>query len=561
MYTKTARDLWLDLHARYGQSNEPMIYEILRGIVSISQGTLTLTGYFSRFKELWDEIVWLEPPPKCLRGGCSCDISKVLSERMEAHQVMQFLMGLHDSFDAERSQILMLDPLPNVQKKKRGYVDKRSLICDNCHKPGHSKDSCFKLYGVPEWYKSLSDQKKKGTGGKALMANVTKTVDASSSEQNIGDLVTELLKIVKSINTPSDPVTTTYANYVHIDEEFAVSQLAKSNSVSLTFTQTGCILQDQASRKTLALGTLYEKLYVLNRASFNAVHPSSPPVMSCSVSHCTDVVWHRRLGHASMRVIKQLPIPMTSLGDSAIMPCTICPLAKQSRVPFPLSNSHATCNFDLLHIDLWGPYREYTISGCNYVLTIVDDHSRALWTYLLKHKNQVSSILANFCSMVHTQFDTKIKTIRSDNGTEFFNSECKQLFQSLGLIHQTSCTYTPQQNGRVERKHRHLLDVARAILFQASLPNKFWGDAILTATHLINRTPSQHLRWKSPFQILYDRVPSYDHLRTFGSLCFVTVIDPQRAKFHKRALRCILLGYGQIGILVNCCGVHKIWGH
>ncbi|KAL0291587.1 UNVERIFIED_CONTAM: hypothetical protein Sangu_3262400 [Sesamum angustifolium] len=390
MYTKTARDLWLDLHARYGQSNGPMIYEIRRGIASISQGTLSLTGYFSRFKELWDEIVWLEPPPKCLCGGCSCDISKVISERMEAHQVMQFLMGLHDSFDAERSQILMLDPLPNVQKvyamilriekqravqvnvadtstntayqvaltarkdvaqKKRGYVDKRSLICDNCHKPGHSKDSCFKLYGVPEWYKSLSDQKKKGTGGKALMANVTKTVDASPSEQNIGDLVTELLKIVKSTNTPSDPVTTTYANYVHIDEEFAgnasnhssidfgywiidtgatnhicaditmftsyakpshkhsvhlpdgtkkpvlyvgtvklsdnfvldnvlhipgfsvnllsVSQLAKSNSVSLTFTQTGCILQDQASRKTLALGTLYEKLYVLNRASFN----------------------------------------------------------------------------------------------------------------------------------------------------------------------------------------------------------------------------------------------------------------------------------------------------
>ncbi|KAL0295902.1 UNVERIFIED_CONTAM: hypothetical protein Sangu_3178700 [Sesamum angustifolium] len=77
----------------------------------------------------------------------------------------------------------------DVAQKKRGYVDKRSLICDNCHKPGHSKDSCFKLYGVPEWYKSLSDQKKKGTGGKALMANVTKTVDASPSEQNIGDLL------------------------------------------------------------------------------------------------------------------------------------------------------------------------------------------------------------------------------------------------------------------------------------------------------------------------------------------------------------------------------------
>ncbi|KAK4408633.1 Retrovirus-related Pol polyprotein from transposon RE2 [Sesamum angolense] len=166
----------------------------------------------------------------------------------------------------------------DVAQKKRCYVDKRSLICDNCHKPGHSKDSCFKLYGVLEWYKSLSDQKKKGTGGKALMANVTRQL------------------------------------MPHIQNKTL----------------------DQASRKTLALGTLYEKLYVLNHASFNVVHPSTPPVMSCSVSHCTDAVWHRHLGHASMRVIKQLPIPMTSLGDSANMPCTICPLAKQSRVPFPL---------------------------------------------------------------------------------------------------------------------------------------------------------------------------------------------------------------------------------
>ncbi|KAK4391437.1 Retrovirus-related Pol polyprotein from transposon RE2 [Sesamum angolense] len=105
--------------------------------------------------------------------------------------------------------------------------------------------------------------------------------------------------------------------------------------------------------------------------------------------------------------------------------------------------------------------------------------------------------------MLHTQFGGIVKVFRSDNGSEFLNKECQSLFHELGIIHQISCTYTPQQNGRVERKHRHLLNVARALLFQAYLPIKFWGDAILTATYLINRTPSLKLNWKAPYELLH----------------------------------------------------------
>lgn len=68
------------------------------------------------------------------------------------------------------------------------------------------------------------------------------------------------------------------------------------------------------------------------------------------------------------------------------------------------------------------------------------------------------------------QFDTKIKAIQSDNGAEFI---MKQFYASQGIIHQTSCIETPQQNGIVERKHQHLLNVTRALLFQANLPQNF----------------------------------------------------------------------------------------
>ncbi|KAK4392694.1 Copia protein [Sesamum angolense] len=131
--------------------------------------------------------------------------------------------------------------------------------------------------------------------------------------------------------------------------------------------------------------------------------------------------------------------------------------------------------------------------------------------------------------------------LHSDNGTEFINQECRDLCNSLGIIHQTSYTYTPQQNGRVERKHRHLLNVARALLFQASLSIKFWGDAILMATYLINKTPTKILNWQTPFQKLYGRLPQYGHLRTFGSLYYATDITPHKSKFHSRALKCILI--------------------
>ena len=133
-------------------------------------------------------------------------------------------------------------------------------------------------------------------------------------------------------------------------------------------------------------------------------------------------------------------------------------------------------------------------------MTIVDDYSRALWIYLLIRKDEVACALKNFIVMVKRQFEKDVKVVRSDNSIEFM---ClKDYFDEHGILHQTFCVRTPQQNGCVERKHRHILNVARALRFQAHLPIEFWGECVLTAGYLINRTPSVILDERTPYEML-----------------------------------------------------------
>ena len=110
-------------------------------------------------------------------------------------------------------------------------------------------------------------------------------------------------------------------------------------------------------------------------------------------------------------------------------------------------------------------------------------------------------------------------------------------FQDNGVIFQHSCVYTPQQNGVVECKHRHILQVAQALKFHAQLPTQFWGECALTAVHIINRLPSLVLSFKIPFELFYSKPPSYYHLRVFGCLTYATNVHTSH-KFDYRVVPC-----------------------
>ncbi|GMI63777.1 hypothetical protein HRI_000047000 [Hibiscus trionum] len=314
----------------------------------------------------------------------------------------------------------------------------------------------------------------------------------------------------------------------------AVSCLVRDSSLNVLFSPTACLIQDRCS--VIGKGNLHMRLYLLSLPDLLHVKDDK-----CSIqNHVNNISWHNRLGHPSVPVLHSLKDVLPSLQINKDDVCSICPLAKQQRLPFASSSTRAALPFDLIHCDVWGPFKEATYANQRYFLTLVDDHTRSTWTYLMQHKYDVSAIIPQFISMVKRQFTFDIKMFRSDNAPDLKFTE---LFGKLGIVHQFSCVETPQQNSVVERKHQHLLSVARALFFQSRVPLRFWGECVLTTTFLINRLPSLVLGNQSPYELLHKSAPNYLSLKVFGCLCFVSTLQAHRDKFSEHALPGVFLGY------------------
>ncbi|MFS7946898.1 putative RNA-directed DNA polymerase [Helianthus anomalus] len=317
-----------------------------------------------------------------------------------------------------------------------------------------------------------------------------------------------------------------------------VQKFCSDNDVFFEFHSSFFVVEDESTRTTLLTGPSEQGLYTIRLP-----HLKSLPKVAFTAVKESSTIWHHRLGHPHRRVLQSIissySLPVSTKLSSCL--CTSCQLAKSSKLPLKLSTFHSSNILDLVYCDVWGPSSTLSLDGYRYFLLCVDHHSRYMWFYPLAQKSDVYSTLKNFITMVERQFNTKLKTIQTDWGGEFRN--LTPYVTSLGIIHQRSCPHTSEQNGIVERRHRHVVETGLALLAHSNLPQRFWSFAFETATYLINRLPSRTSSNTSPFLHIFHRKPDYSFLRVFGCQCFPYLRPYTHHKIDFRSTPCIFLGY------------------
>ncbi|XP_070026377.1 uncharacterized protein [Nicotiana sylvestris] len=405
IYASNAYKVWDDLRERFDKVNAARSFYLHKEIANLTQNLLTVSKYFSKLRELWDEYEALAPPP-----SCGCPESKQHAEHYQRS----------DSYDSATS------------KCQSGLCYAYSTTISTTY-PQFSPAPVFTQEQYDQILHMLNKGKQVESVANAATMNNTGTIRAFMSHLVNGNWIID----IGASN--------------HMVHNFKLlSEIKDLTSIGHN--------KDLLSGNVMGIGKEECGLYILK--------PDIPegPVQQLNAKHSNKLAFSANNISSSNKTV-------------SYHHCTVCLIAKQSRLPFSHSTSSSTLPFELVHTDVCGPYRVPTHNGK-----------------------------------------------RSDNGTEFFNE---------------------QQNGKVERKHRFILNMARALRFQAFIPLHFWGECVSTSVYLLNRLPTVLLKGASPFEKLYGKVPSLQHLKVFGSLCYATSTS-KSDKFSPRAIPDVHLGYSSV---------------
>jgi transposase InsO family protein len=256
------------------------------------------------------------------------------------------------------------------------------------------------------------------------------------------------------------------------------------------------------------------------------------------------ILWHRRLGHMSFSALERI-FPVLFKKCRSKLVCDTCEFAKHTRTMYPsLDNRSLNC-FDIIHSDVWGPSRIASASEFRWFVTFIDCCSRVTWLFLMRSKSEVPNYFRNFHKMLETQYGKGVKILRSDNGTEYTNKSMQEFLKGEGIIHQTTCVNTPEQNGVAERKNRYILEVTRCLLFSMNVPRYLWGEATKIAVYLINRMPLRAVEFHTPLEILTGKNAFKVSPKNFGCVCFVHNTTPGISKLDYRAHKCVFVGHSR----------------
>lgn len=253
--------------------------------------------------------------------------------------------------------------------------------------------------------------------------------------------------------------------------------------------------------------------------------------------------WHERLGHQNVAHVKKFLRNNNVDFVDEDFACEACVYGKHHRGSYKLREEKSKKCGEIIHADVCGPMQNLSIGGSKYFLLLKDDFSHYRFVYFLKHKSEVAAKVKIAITRMEIEIGNKIRSLRSDNGTEFNNMELKNFFDEMGIEYQRTVPYTPEQNGCLERENRTVVESARTMLHSKKMDYKFWAEAVNLAVHVLNRTGTSTVPEKSPYELWHNKEVKFDHLRIFGAEVFVHVPKEKRQKLDPKAVKCIFVGY------------------
>ncbi|XP_071688346.1 uncharacterized protein [Rutidosis leptorrhynchoides] len=485
VFSKFAKTVWDELKETYDKIDESITFNLHKKINTISQNGDSLSDYYHKLNALWKQFDALVKLPSC---GCA---NTEFKSHNDLIKLMQFLMGLDDCYQAVRSNILTKETLSFVQTtfsiafREESHINSSSVSSSGSALKSQQSAFlvCYEIVGYPSgWVKRnnnntnrnvtsnnvVSTSNNQGSAftsdqNNKLMSLINDTSVTGSAQANVAGmivghpngtqaLITKIGDLTLNDNNTLSNVLVVLGYRVNLP---SVHQLSKNKRIFVGFNDSKCYIHDLLEKRIVGTGSVKNGLYLFD--VFEGDYSNC--VTKCYVSFN---LWHCRLGHPIKRVLNLLKHDLEWSGDSNDHICDTCHKAKKTREPFPLSDHKSTALGDLIHLELWGPYKITSRDVYKYFLTVVDDFSRAVWVYRLKFKSDVFDMFEMFSNLLLNLSDKYVKIIRSDNEIGFVNSKFDLFCKNKGIVNQTTCAYTPQQNGIAKRKHRHLLNVARA---------------------------------------------------------------------------------------------------
>lgn len=504
---------------------------------------------------------------------------------------MEFVKSRLLSEDAKRQHN---GDRPDTSTAFAGRSGKFVFKCHACGKPGHKRVNCpenvknERPASKPEKHKKKSKAHVAESGGDVAFMTVDGDppggkfrwiLDSGASEHMVSDK--SFLQNVRTLDTPivinvaksgvsltsrvtgemkmianveGKQLTCTVHNVLYVPglyaNLFSVKRVAERN-MEVTFGKDGARITRgsevvcTASRK----GRLYE------------LDVDVPKIESAMVADPESklTLWHRRYGHIGntglVKLVRSGMVEGIDVGgnlkpDAGV--CEPCMMGKQARQTFEEAvKPRSSRPLELIHTDVCGPFTPASWDGQKIFVSFIDDFTHFTAVYALKSKSDVLDAFQKYAAMATVHFGNRIARLRSDNGGEYINANFIKYCEDAGIVMEPTVPYTPQQNGVAERMNRTIMERARSMLDDAGFKRSMWSEAVLTAVHLINRSPTAALdENKTPYEMWFGHKPNVSGLRVFGSKAYCHVPKEKRTKLDAKSQVCYLVGYGINGYRV-----------